>query len=412
MARTINKLSDLAVKHAKARGLYGDGGGLYLQVGPTGGKSWLFRYMIDGRARAHGLGPVQTISLKEARQRALDCRKQVLDGIDPKAEKDSVRAARRAEVRKLHTFKECAEAYMRANSAAWKNDKHASQWRSTLETYVYPEIGQLPVGQIDVGMVLRVLEKDGLWTVKNETASRVRGRIETVLDYAKARKFRDGENPAAWKGNLDHILPARRSVQKVEHHAALPYDEIGGFMRDLREMAGVAARGLEFAILTACRTGEVIGARWSEVDLDRRIWTIPAERMKAGREHRVPLSEPTLSILREMSQLRIGEFVFPGGKIDKPLSNMAFLTLLRRMKRTDVTAHGFRSTFRDWAAERTSYPAEVAEMALAHSVGDKVEAAYRRGDLFEKRDRIMAEWATVCDRPELKSGTVTSLRRA
>jgi integrase len=241
---------------------------------------------------------------------------------------------------------------------------------------------------------MKVLEP--IWTTKTETASRVRGRIESVLDWAAVRHYRAGENPARWKGHLDHLLPAKAKIQKAGHHAALPYDQIGEFMVALRRHGGTGARALEFAILTAARTGEVIGATWDEIDLDKRLWTIPAERMKAGKEHRVPLSEPALAILRDMEKLRDGDFVFPGGKAQRPLSNMALLTTLRRMKRTDVTAHGFRSTFRDWVAEQTNFPHEVAEMALAHAVGDKVEAAYRRGDLFEKRRELMAQWANLC----------------
>ncbi|MDY0242017.1 MAG: site-specific integrase [Rhodospirillaceae bacterium] len=260
-----------------------------------------------------------------------------------------------------------------------------------MKAYVYPAIGDLAVNTVDTTLVMKIVEP--IWTTKTETASRVRGRIETILDWATVRKYREGENPARWKGHLDHLLPAKSKVQKENHHAALPYEEIGSFMTELRQQDGISARALEFSILTVARTGEVINATWNEIDFDKRLWTIPAERMKAGREHRVPLSEPAMAVLRQIAPLQSGPYVFPGERPGRPLSNMALLMVLRRMKRTDLTAHGFRSTFRDWAAERTDFPSEVAEMALAHTVSDKVEAAYRRGDLFKKRIGLMEAWA-------------------
>jgi integrase len=365
-----------------------DGGGLYLQVSETGGKSWSFRFMLAGRAREMGLGPVHTISLAEARQAARDCRKLRLEGIDPiearKQRQESATAKGGA-----MTFPGCAEAYIRAHESGWRNPKHVQQWRKTLETYAYPVFGALPVEQIELPSVMRVLEP--IWREKAETASRVRGRIESVLDWATVRGYRKGDNPARWRGHLDTLLPARSKVQKVTHHPALPYVKLPSFIRNLQEQKGIAARALEFLILTAARTSEAIGAQWSEFDLDQRMWTIPAERIKSRREHRVPLGDRALAILAEL-QVQDSRVVFPGGKIGKPLSNMALLAVLKRMKRTDLTAHGFRSTFRDWAAEQTNFPREVAEMALAHTVGDKVEAAYRRGDLFEKRIEIMHKW--------------------
>jgi integrase len=292
------------------------------------------------------------------------------------------------------TFKQCAEAYVAAHRAGWRNDKHAAQWSATLETYAYPTLGGLPVASVDVGLVLKVLEP--IWSTKSETASRLRGRIEAVLDWAKVRGFREGENPARWKGNIDHLLPARAEVKAVEHHAALPYAEIGAFMAQLRNQPGMGAFALRFAILTAARTGEVLGTRWDEIDLKNAVWTIPAGRMKAGREHRVPLSSPAVTLLEELAKAKAGEFVFFGQRTVKPLSNMALLMTLRRMKCDDLTAHGFRSTFRDWAAEQTSASREVAEAALAHTLADKVEAAYRRSDLFDKRRALMADWAAYC----------------
>jgi integrase len=297
------------------------------------------------------------------------------------------------------TFRQCAEAYIKAQATGWKNPKHAAQWPSTLGAYVYPIFGALAVQAVDVGLVMKALEP--IWTEKPETASRVRGRIEAVLDWATASKYRKGENPARWKGHLENLLPKKSKVRRVEHHAALPYAELGAFMADLRQREGTAARALEFAILTAARTGEVIGATWDEVDFEARLWTIPGDRMKAGREHRVPLGEAALSILRPLYEVRTGDRVFP-------ISNMAMLMLLRRMGQADLTAHGFRSTFSDWCAEQTSFPSEVREMALAHVVGDKVEAAYRRGDLFEKRRQLSEAWAAFCDSPT-RIGKVESI---
>ena len=289
------------------------------------------------------------------------------------------------------TFSKCAEKYIAAHSAAWRNDKHAAQWKNTLKAYADPIIGELAVKDVDTGLVLRVLEP--IWTKKPETASRLRGRMERILDWARVMGYRSGENPARWRGHLDKLLPSAMNRRKREHHAALPYDQLGAFVGDLRKQSGSAARALEWLILNASRTGEVIGAKAGEVDLDKGIWTIPAERMKSGREHRIPLSPRAIEIAREQE----GPYLFPGLRNGDPLSNMAMLKLLRRMGRDDITTHGFRSTFRDWAAECTSYPNEVCEMALAHAIGDKVEAAYRRGDLFEKRRQLMLDWGRYCE---------------
>ncbi len=360
-----------------------------------------------------GLGPLHTVLLADARQEAEKCRKLLRDGFDPINERRVRRTRQQVESAKAMTFRDCADAYIKSHSAGWKNAKHASQWQNTLNTYVYPAFGDLPVQAVDTGLVIKVLEQ--IWTVKTETASRVRGRIEAVLDWASARKYREGENPARWRGHLDKLLPARSKVQKVRHHAALPFDQIGNFMASLREQNGVAARGLEFQILTAARPGEAIGARWEEVDFTQSVWAIPEERMKGDREHRVPLSPPAVALLRGMKEIAQSDFVFPGARSGRPLSNMAFLMLLKkRMGCGDLTAHGFRSTFRDWAAERTAYPAEAAEMALAHAVNNKVEAAYRRGDLFEKRRRLMIDWGVFCEitLTEADTGNVVSLQNA
>ena len=400
MRREGNKLSAAAVRAASKRGLYGDGHGLYLQVSAFNTKTWVFRYMIDGRGRKMGMGPLHTVSLAEARNRAAAARLKVLDGVDPIDDAEAKRIERRLEAAKAMTFKDCADAYIKANRSGWKNDKHAAQWASTFNetkrgARVYPAatavINDLPVSAVDTGLLRKVL--DPIWYATPETASRVRGRIERVLAWATVAGYRSGDNPARWTGHLKELLPAKTKVAAVEHHNAIPYRDLPAFMARLRAKQGASARGLEFVILTAARTGEVIGAKWGEIDFGDKVWTIAAERMKAGKEHRVPLSSRTLAILQDLP--RDGEFVFLGARKDKPLSNMAMLELVRGM-RGDVTVHGFRSSFRDWAAEMTAYPHEMCEIALAHTVGNKVEAAYRRGDMMEKRRQLMADWAEYC----------------
>ena len=385
------QLTALKVAKTNLPGMYCDGGGLYLRVTKEGAKNWVFRYMLNGRARWMGLGPVALYSLQEARKRALEARRLRHDGVDPIEARRRARRQQQLEEAKAVTFKECADSYIKAHRAGWRNAVHTNQWETTLATYAHPIIGALPVQAINIGLVVRILEP--IWNLKPETASRLRGRIEAILDWAKVSGYRDGENPARWRGHLDKLLPRKSRVRKVKHHAALPYAEMPTFMEALRKQQGIAARVLEFTILTACRTGETRGATWNEVDLPNETWTIPAERMKKGdREHRVPLSARALAILEEMQ--RDTALIFPD-QVGKPLSNMRLSRLLRRINR-DVTAHGFRSTFRDWAAERTSFPNHVAEMALAHAIGNKVEAAYRRGDLFERRRELMNAWAAYC----------------
>lgn len=416
MARTIERLSPLKVaKLAKAgkRGMWCDGGGLYLHVGPTGGASWILRYMLRGKARSMGLGPYPLFGLSEARDRARTALKMKYDGVDPLEAKHAERRAKKLEAAKAITFKQAAEKYIAAHKAGWKNGKHQDQWTNTLATYAEPVIGSFPVAEIDNALVLKVLEP--IWITKPETASRLRGRIESILDWARVRGYRQGENPARWKGHLDKQLAPRGKVRRIAHHAALPYRDMFEFMNALREQEGIAARALEFAILTAARTGEVIGATWAEIDLAARVWTVPRERMKGAREHRVPLSVRAIEILKAMQPDKgrpdPDTFVFEGRKPGTALSNMSLLMTLRRMGRSDVTAHGFRSSFRDWCAECTAFPSEVAEMALAHAVGDKVEAAYRRSDLFEKRRRLADEWAEFCNKPYVESsGNVVQLR--
>jgi integrase len=398
--RTFSRLSATGVKSlAKKPGMHADGGGLYLQVTRAGVPSWVFRFMRDGRERYMGLGPLHTITLAEARLKALECRKLRLDGEDPIEQRKAKRMAAKLESATAITFKEAAERYIAGRQ--WRNLKHGAQWPASLGTYAYPVFGDLPVQMVDVGLVLKAIEP--IWNAKPETASRVRGRIEAVLDWATVRGYRKGDNPARWRGYLDKTLRPKNEVRRIEHHAALPYADLGTFLTELRQQNGIAARALEFTILTAARTGEVIRARWDEFDLAERLWTVPAERMKAGKEHRVPLSDAALAIIKEMGTIRSGDFVFPGAGGARPLSQMALLMTLRRMGRGDLTVHGFRSTFRDWAAERTNFPAEVAEMALAHTVSDKVEAAYRRGSMFLKRRALADAWAKFCAMPALEN---------
>lgn len=344
-----------------------------------------------------GLGSAAVYSLAEVRQKAADARRLAAEGIDPIEHRAGQAAAGALAATKAMTFQACAEAYITSHKVGWRSPKSLIAWEGTLGAYVYPSFGALPVQAVDVGLVMKAVEP--IWTVKPETAGRVRGRIESILDWASIRGHRTGENPARWRGHLENLLPKRSKVRRVEHHAALPYVEIAAFMIELGQQEGIAARALEFAILTAARTGEVIGARWGEINITERLWTIPADRMKAGKEHRVPLSDAALAIVAAMAAIRSCDFVFAGGKANRPISNMAMLMLLRRMSRADLTIHGFRSSFRDWAAERTSFPAEVAEMALAHAVADPVERADRRGDLFEKRRQLAEAWARFCKAP-------------
>jgi integrase len=408
----LGKLNALTVSRQKRPGLYGDGGGLYLQVGAGGAKSWVFRFWVPerdrttgellhdpatnkvrGRSREMGLGAYANVSLQEARERALECRKLREKDIDPIDAREAAKRQAAIERAKSLKFKDAAAAYMASHRIAWKNDKHAAQWPATLTKYAYPIIGDLPLHLIDTTLVMKVIEP--IWPEKPETANRLRGRIETVLDWATVRGYRHGENPARWRGHLDKLLPSRSKVRKTQHHSALPYTELPAFLVKLRAQEGIAARALEFTILTAARTSEIIGATRPEIDKKNKVWIVPAERMKAGKEHRVPLSDRALEILASVNEVDGKEgFLLPGRSAGEPLSNMAMLKLLQRMGRTDLTVHGFRSTFRDWAAERTKFPNEVVEMALAHAIGDKVEAAYRRGDLFEKRKLLMHTWAS------------------
>lgn len=407
MARAVNKLSPKLVASLKSTGTYGDGNGLYLQISKFGTKSWVFRFTLHGRKREMGLGPMHTISLAEARQSALGCRKLLRDGIDPIEQRKAEQQALIASTAKTMTFDECCAAYIQAKHSEWDNPKSRQQWENTLSTYASPHIGNLAVGAIDTGLVLKILEP--IWNTKTETASRLRGRIESVLNWATTRGYRQGENPARWRGHLDTLLARPSKVRKPKHHAAIPYREMPSLMAEIRKRSGSAVSALEFAILTAARSGEVIGAKWSEIDMAKKVWTVAASRMKARREHRVPLSDDAIKTLNQMAQQVQSEYVFPGLQQGKPLSNMSLLQVLKRLGRADLTTHGFRSTFRDWAAETTGYPQEVCEMALAHAIANKAEAAYRRGDLFEKRRRLMQDWANYCANSAIKA-KVTPIR--
>lgn len=397
MPLQLNKLTALSVARQSKPGYFGDGGGLVLQVSVSGAKSWLFRYRRHGRIRELGLGSLRTIDLGTARNEAKRCREQLQLGRDPLDERhlDKVNAA--LERGRRMSFDECAAAYIDAHRSGWRNAKHVAQWESTLATYASPLIGKLPVATVDTDLIVKVLSP--IWKSKTETATRLRGRIEAILGWATVSKFRQGDNPARWRDHLENLLAAPGKIARVKNHPALAWSEIRHFMCDLRRAEGVAARAVELAILTACRSGEVRGAKWGEFDLDAKLWIIPAERMKAGKEHRVPLSIEAIALLRSLKTK--GDIVFPGYKKESILSDMSLTAVLRRMGRGDITVHGFRSSFRDWCAEgpNNSFSREVCEHALAHSLPDKVEAAYRRGDLLDKRVVLMQAWADFCASP-------------
>jgi integrase len=390
MGKQVHKLSARKVSTVAKPGRHSDGGGLYLNVTPSGAKSWLFMYKVAGRRREMGLGPARDVPLARARELATHARQHLLAGRDP--------LTMRAKPQGM-MFGEAAEALLESMSPSWRNAKHQAQWGMTLRVYAAP-LSKLAVGDVATDDVLRVLKP--LWLTKAETASRLRGRIERVLDFAKARGMRSGENPARWRGHLDAILPKRQKLTRG-HHKAMPFAEVPAFMDTLREMDGVAPRALKFTILTAARSGEVLGARWDEIDLDAKLWIVPAARMKSAREHRVPLSGRAAAILKEMAAIRTSDFVFPGLKPGNSLSSMALEMVLRRAN-TEVTVHGFRSAFRDWAGECTSFPREIAEAALAHLVGDAVERAYRRGDALDKRRKLMDAWASFCSFESRRQG--------
>ncbi len=396
MARLINKLSARKAETLKTEGMHSDGGGLYLRIA-DGNRYWVFRFAsrTTGKDRQLGIGPTHTFSLAEAREKARQYRQMLAEGRDPLDERRAQEASSAVDAAKGMTFDEAAARYIATHEKGWSNVQHATQWRTSLERFASPVIGKLPVKSIDTALVLKVLEPH--WQTTTETMSRVRGRIELILDWAKVGGYRDGENPARWKGHLQFKLGDRRKIQKVEHHAALPFTEIGAFMAELRMKEGPGAWGLEFCILTATRTNEALGATWDEFDLNTKIWTIPAKRMKARKEHRVPLSPAAIAVIEKARAVRHENRVFPIARIDRAIPE----------KYASVTVHGFRSAFRDWAAERAfDLPPYVAEMALAHAISSGVEAAYRRGELLALRAKMMERWADYCSGPEVTDNVI------
>lgn len=385
----IHKLSPRKVASAP-QGKYEDGGGLRLVVSKTSSRKWVLRLTINGKRREMGLGSYPDVGLADARSKASVCRQQPKENVDPIQ-------ARRVEQEAIPTFTSCSARYIRTHRKGWKNVKHARQWVSTLKTYAKPSIGSMPVDAISTEDVLGILSP--IWTTKTETAKRIQGRIENILDFAAAHKYRDALNPARWRGHLDMLLPKPSRVKTVIHHPAMPYSEVPGFLDELSKNISISALALRLLILTASRSGEILQAKWSEVDLEDAVWTIPAERMKARREHRVPLSDAALTVLKALPRIDGNPYLFPGARYGKPLSNMVMLQLMRGMgygpkgTKGKYVPHGFRSSFRDWSGEVSSFPRDVAEMALAHTIENKVEAAYRRGDLFEKRTKMMEAWA-------------------
>lgn len=413
---SLNLLSAQAVERASTPGYLHDGGGLYLQVGQAGGRSWIYRYTLSGRRREMGLGTFKKstkdtspqVSLSQARMRAAAARSLVQDGKDPIGARDAERAKKRLLAARGVTWDQAVDQFLEGHLGSWRNKKHRQQWRNTLDTYAKPILGGLAVSAIGTPEVIKVL--DPIWHKKPETASRVRGRIERILDWTKVRGYREGENPARWRGHLDKVFPARAKVRKVKHHAAVPIDDLPTVYGRLAKAKGIAAMAVRFTILTAVRPSETTGGVWPEVDRKNALWAIPPERMKADREHRVTLSREALTILEEMAEIRTDKQIFPGHKEKRPLSLTALSKALKAAGGGKATVHGTaRSTFKDWASERTSFPSEVSEMALAHSIGDKVEAAYRRGELLKKRAAMMQQWATFVSTPV--RGNVVSIGR-
>jgi integrase len=415
MARKAKELSALEVsRDCTSPGLHFVGGvaGLALQVlpAPSTARTWVLRVMVAGKRREMGLGGYPDVTLAGAREAARIARAKIDNGIDPIEDRRAKRSELQAQRASAMTFSEAATAYIAMRESEWSNTKHADQWRTTLETYAEKYIGSIMVRDIDHSHVLKVLQP--IWLEKTETAKRLRGRIESILDWARVRGYRSGENPARWRGHLDMLLQSPGKVQKKSHFPALPFAEIAAFLVDLQKAEGTGARALELAILTAARSGEVRGATWDEFDIDQGVWTIPGARMKAKKEHRVALNDEAVVLLKSIPEEARTGLVFPSAK-GTPLSDMTLTATLRRMGKSEITAHGFRSTFRDWASERTSYPNEVVEMALAHTIKNKVEAAYRRGDLFEKRQRLMKEWGKFCSTlPSTSAVTPINANRA
>lgn len=394
MTRALHRLAPRSVTTAKS-GRHSDGGGLYLIVDKSGARRWAFMYWQGRKGAEIGLGsPMKGVTLPRARERAGECRRLLAEGGDPRRWN--------AAAKQVPDFRTMAEDVISALESGWRNAKHTYQWRATIETYCKP-IASTPVNEISTEDVLKVLRP--IWGTKTETATRIRGRIERILDAAKAQDYRDGENPARWRGHLDNLLAKPQKLARG-HHASMPWADVPAFIDQLRQREAMAARALEFTILTAARTGETLGSRWDEIDLEAKVWTVPAVRMKSGREHRVPLTDRAVAILKEVAKAKINELVFPGRKVDRQLSGMAMEMLLRRMNANAYTVHGFRSSFKTWATEATSFSNEFSEQALAHVTGNQVERAYRRTDVLERRRELMTVWAQF-----LEGGNVVSIRR-
>jgi integrase len=409
--RGVGKLSARTVATRTKPGMYADGANLWLRVSKTGTRSWIFRYGLHGRVRQMGLGSVLTVSLAEAREQALQCRKLLNDGLDPIEHKRSTIARSKLAAAKSMTFGECAQRYIQSHRKGWRSAVHAQQWENTLADYALPVIGDFDVAAVDVGLILKILEP--IWTTRTETASRLRGRIEKILDWATSRGYRPETvaNPARWKGHLETLLPRPTKVRAVQHLRALPYTQVAGVLAELAKDDSVGARALELCILTACRSGEVISARWAEVDLAGATWTIPAARVKSGRTHRVPLSQAALAVLERLLWWKSAlgsELLFPGVNPSKPIGKASMIKALRKID-PHVTVHGFRSSFRSWAAEQTNYPREICEQALGHALGSKVESAYLRSDFLEKRKKLMQAWGQYCLR-FYSTGSVIRIR--
>lgn len=426
MSKKAKELSALSVSKLRENGRHAVGGvdGLHLRI-VSNSRAWVLRVVVgqrfdeEGKQRPHrrdiGLGSYPEVSLAEARSKALELKAQIRNGIDPIQQKQKRLQALRIEKHRERSFMECAKIVIANKSRELKNEKHIAQWSSTLETYIYPTIGDRIIGSITKADIATVLEP--IWIGKNETAKRIRGRIETIFDYAKAMEYFTGDNPAEWKGNLEPILGNLK--QESRPHPSLPYEQLSEFMQDLREKKGISPKALEFTILTACRSGEVFGAKWQEIDFKNKVWIIPKDRMKADKEHRVPLSQEAINLLESVQAYNLSsEFIFPAPRTGEMLSDMSLTTLIKRMHKQKleenslgyidpkqnrvITTHGFRSTFRDWSADQTDYPREVCEHVLAHKLPDEVEAAYLRGAYLEKRKGLMADWAAFCVSP-LKS---------
>jgi integrase len=411
MARALFRLTAMKVAKAKRPGLYADGGSLYLRVAEGGSKQWIFRYVTNGRMRDMGIGPAHTLTLAEARERATEARKLRLDGIDPIVHKRARVAAIRAADDNAMTFRQCADGFVKDHSSTWSNTRHRADWESSLLRHVYPSLGALPISSIDTPLVLRTLKP--IWTTIPETATRVRQRIESIIDWATAHHFRTGDNPARWGGRLEHALPARAKIAAVKHHVALPMEEVGAVMNRLRAEEGTAARCLEFIMLTAARLSEALGAEWREIDFAARTWTVPANRMKSRRTHKVPLSDAAVAVLEQMNAVRCSDYVFPGNREGRPIGDNSVWRLVKDVAGDkQTTVHGLRSCFKDWCSERTNFAREVSEMALAHAIPDAVEAAYRRGDLFEKRRKLMDAWAAHCAKIETDPDNLIALAGA